>query len=237
MANPILRHYFSIYFLPNKFFRSGAVQCEEKIASTYVREAYHPSKSRQYEQHMTLAFESYSSALTQAQTIENDGGVTAGMEGGSSHGVTELLYRLHASRLKCLLNAVSHTNLDVLSNSETEALKLCEKFWFQTPEKSPEDIENESVRDRVWNVLADAVGAFVQCRSDHQFFHRSVYRHAQALMWACVLHDPINGRSKGSLGNLPPARCSLIPGLKNSTTVAESAEAIIGTLFEGRKYV
>jgi hypothetical protein len=210
-------------------------QCEEKIASTYCREAYFSSGTRRFEHHMSLALEYYSSALKQAQKIEEEGGETAGMEGGSSHGVSELFYRLHASRLKCLISAVSHTDPDVIERAELEALRLCEKFWFKIPEELSEEIEKAHVRDRVWKVLSDLVEALAQCRSDHQFFHRSVYRHAQALMWARVLYDPINGKSEGSLGTVPATRSPIIRGLNNSTNVAESAEAIIGSLFEGRR--
>jgi hypothetical protein len=77
--------------------------------------------------------------LTQGKKIEASGGFLIEQNGGSSsrHGSTEVLvlYRLHASRLKCLLTAViNNTHEDDRSYSELEALRLTEKYWYKTPE-------------------------------------------------------------------------------------------------------
>jgi hypothetical protein len=156
--------------------------------------------------------------LTQGKKIEASGGFLIEQNGGSSrHGSTEVLvlYRLHASRLKCLLTAViNNTHEDDRSYSELEALRLTEKYWYKTPEGDlPTDL-----RAQVWNVLTDVVAALAQCRIEHCYFHRSIYRHAQALMWAPVLFDPVNGRVDGSLGTVPSTWAFKLRGLNYSTT-------------------
>jgi hypothetical protein len=174
----------------------------------------------------------YSSALTQAESIESDGGLNVGQQGGSSHGTTEVLYRALASRLKCLLLAVSHDE-DELEKAEMEALRLTDIYWFKRPESVEISINVTNTRDRVWSVLTDIVAGLAQCRLDHHFFHRSVYRHAQALMWAPILCDPTS--NEGSLGTVPATRSCQIRGLNNSTHAANSAEVVMSTLFEKKR--
>jgi hypothetical protein len=144
---------------------------------------------------MGKALEIYSTALAQAKEIETDGVLVVDQAGGSSHGGIELFYRVHASRLKCLIFAVSQQEYEI-EMAEEEALRLTEGHWFKKP-SDDQKVEDLPTRDRVWNVLTDVVTVLAQCKIDHPFFHRSVYRHAQALMWAPVLHDPVGGRAEG----------------------------------------
>ena len=182
---------------------------------------------------MELAFQNYSQSLKEAKTIEDDGGLLVEQQGGSAHGSSEVLYRIHASRLKCLIYAVSRDQDDI-EPAETEALRLTEKHWFKDP--SPDQkLEDLTIRDRVWNVVTDIVDAMAQCRLDHQFFHRSVYRHAQALMWAPVLCDPIEGKAEGSLGTVPATRSYRLRGMNNSTNAASSAAVIMSSLFDKKR--
>jgi hypothetical protein len=211
-------------------------KCHEKIASTYRGEEYgsgsvaaNSPKPRRYADHMALAINAYKIALLQAKRIEDDGMQIVDQAGGSAHGSTEVLYRLHTARLKVHIDAVlRHEN--ELRDAEYEALQLSEKEWFQNPANIAED---HSLRDRVWAVLADIVAALVECRRIQPFFHRSVFRHAQALLWSPVLHDPIS--SQGSLDTVPATRSVHIRGLNNSTSAAVSAEAVIKSLFDKKR--
>jgi hypothetical protein len=63
--------------------------------------------SRKYEWHMVLALNAYETSVAEAKEVESDGGFTAEQNGGSSQGVAEAIYRLHATRLKCLIAAVN----------------------------------------------------------------------------------------------------------------------------------
>lgn len=193
-------------------------------------ERYDPdcAQKRMFEQHMEKALDNYQAAL--AEKPEETGEF-----GGSSHGVTEILYRLHATRLKCLLLGVD-THENERDISELEALRLTEKHWYSPPGDNDAS-ESVSVRDRVWNVLSDVVSALAQCRLDKHFFHRSVYRHAQALMWAPVLLDPIGGRIEGSKGTVPATKSYHLRGLNHATNAATSALAVMSSLFEKKRSV
>jgi hypothetical protein len=173
--------------------------------------------------------ECYHISLIQAQHVEREGGFIGEQNGGSAHGSAEVLYRLHATRLKCLLSAVDNLHED-RDAAELEALRLTEKYWFTTPRS-----ESTDIRARVWAVLCDSVAAFAQCRADHSFFHRSVYRHAQALMWAPILFDPVGGRAAGSLGAVPLDWAFKLRGFNYSMNAASSALLIISSLFEKRR--
>lgn len=134
------------------------------------------SPVRRYEVHMLSALKAYQDALVQATKIEEDGRHLADQAGGSAHGSTEVLYRLHATRLKCLIYAVS-CNEDDIHAAELEAMRLTERYWYRNPDSDEHSTRAEkNIRDRVWDVLADVVGGLAQCRQIHPFFHRSVYR-------------------------------------------------------------
>lgn len=202
-----------------------------------ARETFPPggqNKVRAYERHMQRALGAYAEALREAISLDKEGALTDTQAGGSSHGVTEALYRLAASRQKCLLRAVCH-NDNTRAPAEMEALRLTEKFWYVQP--NSEAAPNKGIRERIWLVLADVVGALSQCRLDEPFFHRSVYRYAQALMWAPILFDPREGSAQGSLATVPATRSHLIRGLNSSTGCAFSAEVVMASLFDKKRYV
>ena len=179
---------------------------------------------------MTKALDAYHSSTVEAEALEHTNELVVEQHGGSSNGSTEAVYRLHATRLKCLVAAVDRIG-DERELAETEALRLGEKHWYA--EVDPRVSESLLVRDRIWNVLADVVVALAQCRLDVAYFHRSVYRHAQALLWAPILSDP-QERAFGSLGTVPATRAFKLRGL-NSTDAASSAAVVMGTLFEKKR--
>ena len=186
-----------------------------------------------YEEHTRSALNHYAAALAQVKAIEDDGGAIVNQSGGSAHGRTEIEYRILAVRLKCLIASAVRVEKE-FDRAELEALRLTECHWSRTPE----DIDAQKlkpVRDRIWTVFADIVYGLAQCRVDQPFFHRSVYRHTQALMWAPVLHDPTSG--EGSLGSVPATKSFLIRGMNSSTVAAESAETVICSLFDKKRYV
>ena len=180
---------------------------------------------------MKLALQAYATSQSQAKLAEASGDISAEQNGGSSHGAVEVVYRLHASRLKCLIAAVDR-NEDERVAAESEALRLTECYWFGETEGTQ---SVSAVRERIWLVLVDVVNALARCRLDNVYFHRSVYRHAQALMWAPVLYDPVEGRTKGSLGSVAATWACKIRGLNYATTSASSAAAIMSTLFEKKR--
>jgi hypothetical protein len=181
---------------------------------------------------MQKALHSYYSSICEAKELENANELIVERSGGSSHGSYEVVYRLHASRLKCLIAAVNRSENE-RDFAESEALRLTECHWYKTRE-SPSN-QQLSIRDRVWNVLVDVVTALAQCRLDLPFFHRSVYRHAQALMWAPILSDPEGERSHGSLGTVPATRACKLRGLNDSTNAASSAVVVMGSIFEKKR--
>jgi hypothetical protein len=218
------------------------LQCCEKVASTYKQEAYQNATdeqppdgqelyTRSYERHMKEALTCYATSLEEALAIQKEGGLSDISAGGSCHGSTELLYRLHATRLKCLVWAVSRDD-DTRGAAEGEALRLSTAYWYREENKVQLSADS-STRDIVWAVLADIIAALAQCRIEQPFFHRSVYRHAQALMWASVLHDP--SESEGSLGVVPASRSHHLRGLNSSTPCVNSAEVVMRVLFEKKR--
>lgn len=187
--------------------------------------------SRAYERYMKQALQDYAASYKEAKVIDDDGGLGETHGGGSTHGLTEVFYRLHASRFKCLLFAVRQREVD-RDMAEMEALRLTTSHWFHAPASVVETLDN---RERVWTVLADCVAALAQCRIDQPFFHRSIYRHAQALMWAPVFHDPVSGMANGSLSAVPITKGHLLRGLNSITPCACSVEPIINPLFEKKR--
>lgn len=180
---------------------------------------------------MKQALGDYATSFKEAKDIHDEGGFTDIEAGGSSQGVTEVFYRLHASRLKCLLVAVSQRE-EEQDEAELEALSLTTMYWYLSP---PADSASGNTRDRVWVVLADIVSALAQCRIEQPYFHRSVYRHAQALMWAPVFYDPVAGIADGSLGFVPATKSHLLRGLNSTTACVDSAEVVIHPLFEKKR--
>lgn len=211
-------------------------QCDEKIAGTYKLEAFpaaadKTTEPRLYEKLMASALNQYALAYSQAKKIEDDGGFIVEQSGGSAHGRTEIQYRMLATRLKCLISAATREARE-FERAEEEALRLTESNWFKPPEDA-DALKKEHVRDRVWNVLSDIVSGLAQCRMDQSFFHRSVYRHAQALMWSPILYDL--SCTEGSLDSVPATRSFQIRGLNSSTPVSHSAEIVMSSLFDKKR--
>lgn len=179
---------------------------------------------------MSIALNSYAESVAYASKMKESGGFISEQNGGSSHGVLEAFYRLHASRLKCLISAVEKSG-DERESAEQEALRLTACHRFQNPENTKDDLG----RHRIWEVFEDIVGALAKCSLDHSYFHRSVYRHAQALMWAPLIYDPIEARTKGSLGNVPATWACKIRGLNSSTDAASSGLSVISSLFTKKR--
>ncbi len=165
-----------------------------------------------------------------AQKYEIDNGSIEVQGGGSAHGILEMSYRLHASRLKSLLRAV-RSSKNGRDFAENEALRITELHWFE-----PDSIQSKdsSIRERIWVVLADIIECMAHCRREQPYFHRSVYRHAQALLWAPLFHDPEGFVQSGSLAVVPAHKSYRLRGL-SSGSCATSAEAILNSLFDKKR--
>jgi hypothetical protein len=178
-----------------------------------------------------MALKSYSRSLSNAIHLKANGKCVSEHNGGSSHGILEVYYRLNASRLKCLISAVDK-NDDERELAEQEALRLTECYWND----SPESVETAStLRQRLWIVLEDVVGALAKCTQENAYFHRSVYRHAQALMWAPLLYDPIGEKVNACLRVVPSMWASKIKGLSSSGSAASSGVGIMSSLFTKKR--
>jgi hypothetical protein len=215
-------------------------KCYEKVAKTYTSERFPVTKEpdgvvakRSYERNMNKALLFYNKALEEAATLEEEGALPDAQAGGSSHGKSEVIYRLHASRLKCLIATLQHPEASRLQ-AQLEAIRLAKEYWYA--ESNSSQISDDTDPNlALWTILADIVAALAQCRLEHQFFHRSVYRHAQAMMWAPALHDPPTGLVSGSLGVVPATKSHLIRGLNSSTPCVNSADVIMAVLFEKKR--
>ena len=211
------------------------MQCLEKIAGTYDEEKFSgliemdPRMTRIYEQHMSEAMSVYANALVEAIRLEDAGTQLPDQAGGSNHGSTEILYRLHASRLKCLIRAVSR-NEEEREQAQLEALRLTESYRFKG---SDDNAPSKVPKERLWAVFVDVVDGLAECRKLKPFFHRSVFRHAQALMWSPLFYDPSS--SKTSKDNIPAAYGSQIAGLDPTKPAAFSAADVISTLFDKKR--
>jgi hypothetical protein len=211
-------------------------QCQEKVARTYIKEAFVQATnddkvSRRYEYHMAKAIDAYAMSIAYANKIKKEGGFIAEHNGGSAHGVSEAVYRLHATRLKCLISAVVRPE-DERELAELEALRLVECHWFQVAD---DEEPAPTMRQRVWKVLVDVVGALAKLSLDNSFFHRSVYRHAQALLWAPVLYDPGIERNNESFQSVPATWACKVRGLNYATDAAYSALGVMGSLFSKKR--
>jgi len=166
---------------------------------------------------------------------EHERGLPDVQQGGSSHGIAEIVYRQHACRMKALFVAVQHPK-ETRDAAEREALRITRDHWYSNPSAGAAYDPQKDVRDSVWEVLADCVSAMVKLRHDNHFFHRSVYRHAMALLWAPVLCDPLTGYAQGSLGNVPATKSCHLRGLNTGEgACAKSAAAVISALFDKKR--
>jgi len=205
-------------------------KCYEKVANTLKEEAHLESEGeRMYEHFMNQALESFNTARVEAKAFEDDGSSLDYQGGGSSHGLVEFTYRLHATRLKVLISSIK-VGSDKLQPSLREASRIVEKYWFDEPTVP---LEDKPLQDRLWIVFADVVKGLASCRKGSPFFHRSVYRHAQAFLWARFIHDPLV-ESVDDMESISPEKCSLIEGLESNFNYA-SAEAILNVLFDKKR--
>ena len=115
--------------------------------------------------------------------------------------------------------------------AEVEAVRIIGKHWFCDENKSTTCESN--VREKIWNILVDIVACMAYCRKEEKFFHRSVYRHAQALLWAPNLNDTDHTILEGSLAQITPSRREQL-NLTN-TSCALSAESVMKALFEKKR--
>ena len=101
---------------------------------------------------MTEAIRNYAAALIDAQKIEqSSGSYDRTCVGGSSHGSTEVLYRLHASRFKVLLSAIRRMK-EERELAELEAFRITSVTWYD----DQSSYSNE-IRGKTWDVFADSV--------------------------------------------------------------------------------
>ena len=177
---------------------------------------------------------SYSDGLSKAQLHEKVDSPLDVQVGGSSHGITEYVYRLHASRLKVLIAASKKHSIDRKA-ADLEALRIIEKYSYCEDSTKPHDEEiSMPIRERIWLVLADIVEGLAWCRREQSYFHRSLYRHTQALLWAPIFNDPDGAVEEGSVASVSAAKSYKIRGL-NSSSCAQSAEVIISSLFDKKR--
>jgi hypothetical protein len=172
---------------------------------------------------------SYNKARVEARAFEEDGSSLDYQGGGSSHGLVEFTYRVHATRLKVLISSIQVCSED-LQSSLSEASRIVEKYWFEKP-TAP--IEDKPLQDRLWISFADVVKGLASCRKGSPFFHRSVYRHAQAFLWARFIHNP-RVESVDDMEQIPSEKCSLIEGLESGSNY-NSAEVILNALFDKKR--
>jgi hypothetical protein len=183
--------------------------------------------------HFYFTESSYYNAYVEAKQFRDDGNVLDSQGGGSTNGLIEYSYRLHASRLKILIAAVKKPDSE-RNAALLEASRLLEQFWFDANHDTIFD--DAKLSDRIWIVFTDIINALASFRKVQPFFHRSVYRHAQALMWAPLIHDP-NDSLGGSSDNVPSFKSHRIPELSNHPNAFSAAESIMSALFDKKRYV
>lgn len=141
--------------------------------------------------------------------------------GGSSHGLWEVIYRLNASRFKALLRYAQASPETCLS-AEVEALRIVDESWYDEIAKNS-DTSVQGGNGRLRSIFRDILTGLAQCRIQNPYFHRSVYRHAQALMWAKIFLGNIDGDSWNMLGMNCEKSC------------AENAKQILEVLFDKKR--
>lgn len=140
-----------------------------------------------------------------------------------------MVYRLHASRLKVLISAVKSVRLE-RSYQIKEGIRITSKYWYDKP---PGGFEEMTDQNKVLALFYDIVEALASARREQPFFHRSVYRHAQAILWAPLIHDP-DGALKGCFEAIPTHLSCHIRGMDSGPCI-NSAEPIINTLFDKKR--
>ena len=163
-------------------------KCCEKLASTY------PLSSVPYKDHMLRALALYNKSYAAGAAREGPGysKEKRGDEfGGCSHGSIEVFYRLHACRFKCILRALRSEDK---KNAIENTLEMVELYQFEDTFEPLASFESDAdaLSGRLFSFVKDIASAFCYCRSKtNNYFHRSVYRHAQLLLFspAIVQHE------------------------------------------------
>lgn len=172
---------------------------------------------------------SYHKAHVEAKAFEDEGSSLDYQGGGSSHGLLEFTYRLHATRLKVLIASIK-VCVDEMQSSLHEALRIIERYWFEKP---PEACDDKPLSERLWIAFADIVRALASCRKESPFFHRSVYRHAQAFLWAHALYNT-QARTGDDFEPIPMEKCANIEGLDSGLNY-NTSEVILNALFDKKR--
>ena len=133
-----------------------------------------------------------------------------------------------------MLIAASKKNSIDRKAADLETLRIIEKYSFGDFTESNDETVSMPIRERLWLVLADIVEGLAWCRRKQGYFHRSLYRHTQALLWAPIIVDPDGDVGEGSIASVSAAKSYKIRGL-NSSSCAQSAEVIISSLFEKKQ--
>lgn len=221
---------FELYFMIGKVLEKNASTVREEM---YAWDTEGNCQTRLYETLMNESILNYFKAFTDAQKAEqSSGGRDKSHTGGSSHGSLECLYRLHASRFKVLLSAVRRSPHEC-ELAESEALHISSSVWF---DKSNDSSSVIGVRGKIWDILADCVDAFNNCRVESPQFHRSLYRLAQAYNFGPLFDNPNCDLTLGSIQIVPPIKSYRISGL-SSSYCSESAANVIAKLFDKKRCV
>jgi hypothetical protein len=189
---------------------------------------------------MTNAFKRYVRAISEVQKDEKEGNLPELPVGGSTHGSTELTYRIHATRLKVLLASIRDQGGNS-SKRQGEALRLVSMYW-ETPPVAfdfEEGTRNNSfqLQESRWEVLVDIVFGLASCREKKHYFHRSVFRHAQAILWApFVYHGGKNAfdvtKEKGS----GEKDLSILSNEYRNTVYLGRASRVISQICDKKRY-
>lgn len=182
---------------------------------------------------MIKSLHNYATSWQEAMAFDETVGINDTDEGGSSHGKLEAFYRLHATRLKILINAIKYSS-KYRQRAQEEGLRLTKEHWYgDKPEGFDEG--NIPLREKIWQVLENIVAAMAQCRIDSPYFHRSVYRHAQAICLAPMVLDLSDFSDKRSLETLPSHKSCGLRGCNSNMPCVESAAGIMSVLFDKKR--
>ena len=87
-----------------------------------------------------------------------------------------------------------------------------------------------------WEVLVDIVSALVFCRQEKALFHRSVYRHAQAILWAPVVHDPdANSFPLFTGAETAPTEHNILSNIFRHGVYVYAAKHVMDSLFDKKR--
>ena len=224
-------------------------KCQEKVANTYWDEKFPPvinvdndeSSSRAYAMWMAHAITNYINGYNEAKQADHSQMI--GYDGGSSHGDEEKYYRLHATRLKVLLRAIkSCYYLNRKENNNTLRINLLKSEVLQILANDGFDGEQQACATTVtmptvkklWKIALNIIESLAKCRKHHSYFHRSIYRHAQALLWLPFIYNDSNIYEMAKTG-LPKEEVANISGLNTTSGVVPSALSVLRCLFEKKR--